>query len=91
MGCVVPESLFVVLFYHSNDNQFIHIIGRWRQCNTAWQPGFFSEMYCLAYSTQAKGASLAARELQLCECQAGEAQHDNSAFSLHPARKRLWG
>lgn len=89
--CLVPESVFVVLLYHSNYNQFIHIIGSWRQHNTAWQPGFFSEMYCLAYSTQAKGASLAAGELQLCECQAGETQHDNSVFPLHPARKKTFG
>lgn len=25
--CLVPESVFVVLLYHSNYNQFIHIIG----------------------------------------------------------------
>lgn len=51
MGRLVPESLFVEILHHSNDNRFIYIIGSWRQRNTAWQPGFFSEMYCLAYST----------------------------------------
>lgn len=79
MACLVPDSLFAVLLHHSNDNQFIHITGCWRQCNMPWQPGFFLQIYCLAYSTKAKKQPASWGIASLC---------DHPDFPLHPA---WWG